>query len=120
LDGRRYVITERLRGSPERGGYRGRGVGGERCLITLAPPQKLPYGDLMRQLHLGGNAVARLLHVGPLEDADAHGRYDAMVEEEPSSRPLAALTAPLDPGPVAALGASIARALEPAHDLGYV
>lgn len=89
LDSGVWEITEVLYGSADRGLFRARRTDGHEtgtALVTLAPPQKLDYPELHRNLAMTGTGVAALRYVGPLEAQG--GRYDGLVEDEPAGRPL--------------------------------
>ncbi|MBA3461847.1 MAG: hypothetical protein H0T46_17940 [Deltaproteobacteria bacterium] len=118
LDNGRITITEELRGEPARGQYRGTFADGQRVLITLAPPQRMPHPALRDRLELLAPGITKLRFIGPLETTV--GRYDGLVEDEPEGTPLSDRDTPVDDATVARLGLAIARALVVAHEEGVV
>ena len=83
---RAFEITAHLRGAPAAGTYRGVDGAGGSVLITLRPRPSKPDPALIGRLgHAGIAGVTPLLAIGPV---DERLELEAMVEAEPSGRPL--------------------------------
>lgn len=112
LGGGRYVITEHLGGTPDRGRYRARDESTkDTVLVTLGTTQTARAAVLRERLALEVAGVAPLLEI-----SDLKAGYTGLVENEPSGAP--ALTPLLDVGSAARLALEIAVILRRAHAQG--
>ncbi len=120
LGGGAFEVTELLGGSRDRGHYRGKATAtGRAVLVAVAPPQKRPHGELLGELALPIEGVARLRYIGPFDPPTEEGDYVALVEEEPPGRPSsAAFTRPIQPPRAVALAIELAVIAEQAESIG--
>jgi hypothetical protein len=114
----RYVITQALRGEPDRGMYRAREDGATATyLVTLGPPQERGLSELRTALALAVPGIAPLEYIGRLEPHSEAG-YEGMVEVEPHGVPAAQLELPVAPRVAMMLALQIARIAAAAHAAG--
>jgi eukaryotic-like serine/threonine-protein kinase len=116
-----YQISERLRGTRDRGMYRARSaldLGQGSFLVTLGTRQSRPHAELADALALPAPKVAALRFVGPLE-GDLPGSHDALVEDEPAGQPLS-VRQPPGRGQLAAIGIELCGVLEALHAGGQL
>jgi len=106
----RFELQEELRGSSDRGQYRG--IDHETdlpVLITLGAKQTRSRPDLEYRVP----GIAKLLHIGPLSD---HAEHTGMVETEPNGAPISSFSSV---SPVAT-ALAVARIVALAHAGGHV
>jgi hypothetical protein len=114
----RYAITHALRGGPDRGMYRARGVGEVTTyLATLGPPQVRDFTELRRELAFDVPGIAPLEYIGRLEPHGEAG-HEAMLEREPAGLPASELAHPMAGNAALRLVLGIARVVRGAHAAG--
>jgi hypothetical protein len=114
----RYTLTERLRGTPDRGMYRAQVASSTTpYLVTLSSPQRREFSELRAQLALAAPGIAALEYIGRLEPHSEAG-YEAMIEVEPPGVSADQLALPLAPSVAAALTLQVAHIVAAAHTAG--
>ncbi len=117
-----YVITERIRGSRDRGMYRGHRMEDRASVVIAVGLAQTSAGNEQRvRLSLSVPGVAALCHIGPLEHAASAGGpvYDGLVELEPAGQPVAQRAA-MERAHCVRLACQVAEHVCQVHDRGLV
>lgn len=117
-----YLITERIRGSRDRGMYRGHRTNDHASVvISVGLAQTAPRDEQRSRLSLPAPGVAALCHIGPLEHAASASDpvYDGLVELEPAGQPVAR-SMPIEGARCWRLARQVAECVHQVHDRGLV